>query len=122
MATRAEASDFLTLFKLAIEYGRCPFIGRPRTDQDLSDLNITRNQAFELICSLTPDRYSSGPHPDDLDAAKDVWIFGYDLEGVEVYIKLRLNAAARGQMPQGAVWSFHKADHPLPYPLRQGGI
>lgn len=120
MATQEEASYFLTSFKLAIEYGRCQFVGRPRTDQDLSDLNMNRKEAFETICSLTPDNYSSGPLPDDTDPDKDLWVFGCDHEGFEVYVKLRLHPTPRGQMPRGAVWSFHKAEHPMRYPLRRG--
>jgi hypothetical protein len=119
--TRDDASDFLTSIKLAIEYGCCQFIGRPRTEQDLSDLNLTRSGAFEIICLLTPDCYVSGPMPDNTDPGKDVWVFGCDHEGGEVYIKLRLNPTRGGEMPRAAVWSFHKAAHPMRYPLRRGG-
>lgn len=118
--SRQEVREFLTAFKLAIEYGRCAFIGRPRTDQDLIDLNLTRQQALEAICALTPEDYVAGPRPDDSDESKEVWIFGYNHDGTEVYVKLRLNPTRRNEMPRGAVWSFHKATHPLRYPLRGG--
>ena len=52
--------------------------------------------------------------------SKEVWIFGYNHDGTEVYVKLRLNPTRRNEMPRGAVWSFHKATHPLRYPLRGG--
>ena len=121
MATWEEVREFLMTFKLGIEYGCCQFIGRPRTDQELICLNLTRNQAFDIICLLTPDNYSSGPHPDDTDRTKDVWVFGYEHDGVEVYIKLRLAPASGAHWPRGAVWSFHRAQHPMRYPLRRGG-
>ncbi|MBX3356467.1 MAG: hypothetical protein KF724_12295 [Phycisphaeraceae bacterium] len=111
-------SEFLTAFKLAIDYERCEFRGRPRTEQDLIDLNLTRRLALEQICRLTPSNYSAGPTPDDTDQSRDVWIFGCDLEGTEVYIKLRLNPTKPRELPRGTVWSFHKAQHPMRYPLR----
>jgi len=47
-------------------------------------------------------------------------VFGCDIAGTEVYIKLRLNPTKRGEMPRGSIWSFHKAEHPVRYPLRGG--
>lgn len=111
-------SAFLAAFKLAIDYERCEFRGRSRTDQDLIDLNLTRRLALEQICQLTPSNYSAGPTPDDTDQSKEVWIFGCDLEGTEVYIKLRLNPTKPREFPRATVWSFHKAQHPMRYPLR----
>lgn len=121
MASRPEAREFLASFKLAIEFDRWGFKARYRTEQDLISLSLTRRQAADIICCLTPDNYCRGPEPDDTDSAKDVWVFGYDHEGTEVYIKLRLNPTPRNQMPRGTVWSFHPAEHPMRYPLRGGG-
>ncbi len=121
MPTREEVHEFLQMFKLAIEFDRVGYMSRERTEQDLITLNLTRRQAAEVICELTADHYCSGPQPDDTDPSKDVWVFGYDGEGTEVYIKLRLNPTPRNQLPRGTVWSFHAAEHPLRYPLRRGG-
>lgn len=109
---------FLESFKLAIEYGRCGFKGRPRTEQDLIDLNLTHTLALDQILQLAPENYSAGPTPDDTDRTRDVWVFGCVVDETEVYIKLRLNPGKRGEMPRGTVWSFHKAEFPLRYPLR----
>lgn len=119
--TREEVHEFLRMFKVSIEFDRCSYRRRERTEQDLIALNLTRRQAAEVICELTADHYSCGPQPDDTDPSKDVWVFGYDLEGTEVYIKLRLNPTPRNQLPLGTVWSFHAAQHQLRYPLRGGG-
>jgi hypothetical protein len=67
MPTRQEVHEFLRSFKLAIDFDRCRFRDRTRTEQDLVDLNLTRRQAMELICELTPDHYCKGPEPDDTD-------------------------------------------------------
>ena len=118
MPTRQDVHEFLTAFKLAIEYERWGFRGRERTEQDLIDLNLTRRQAAEIICGLTPAAYCRGPEPDDADPKKEIWVFGYDHEGTEVYIKLRLNPTPGKQLPRGMVWSFHAAEFPMSYPLR----
>ena len=120
MPARQEVLDLLTSFKLAIEFERCEFLDRHRTEQDLISLNLTRKMALEIICGLTPDNYSSGPSPDDTDTSREIWVFGYDHEGVDVYIKLRLVPQPGGQMPRGAVWSFHRAEYPMRYPLKGG--
>lgn len=120
MTNQAEVADFLRSFKLAIEFGRCQFIGRPRTDQDLADLNLTRKQAMDIICTLTPDNYSEGPNPDDTDTNRSVWVFGCLVDSVEVYVKLRLNPTSGNALPRGSVWSFHEAEFPMRYPLRGG--
>ena len=121
MTNRVEVADFLRSFKLAIEFGCCHFIGRPRTDQDLADLNLTRKLAMDTVCTLTPDNYCSGPVPDDTDAKKMVWVFGCDVDGVEVYVKLRLNPTGGNGISRGSIWSFHKAQYPMRYPLRGRG-
>ncbi len=123
MTKRDEVAEVLQAFKLSIEYCRCDFVPRSSRsiDQDLSDLNITRTQALEEICSLVPSSYCKGPEPDDLEPEKDIWIFGSEINGVQVYIKLRLIKPKRGGLPRCAVWSFHKAEHPMSYPLREGG-
>jgi hypothetical protein len=118
--SRQEIGEFLTSFKLSIDYGRCTFIGRQRTDQDLIDLNLTRRQALEAVCALQPDDYVDGPRRDDSDESKEVWIFGYNHEGTEVYVKLRLNPTRRNEIPRGTVWSLHKAEYRLRYPFRGG--
>ena len=121
MPTRQDVHEFLTAFKLAIDFERWQFRGRERTEQDLIDLNLTKRQAVEIICELTPANYCRGPEPDDTDSTKKVWVFGYDHEGTEVYIKLRLNQTPGQQLPRGTVWSFHAAEYPMTYPLRKGG-
>jgi hypothetical protein len=118
MATsREDVADFLNRFKFAVQARLCSFVPRPRLSNDLARLNLTENAALDLICSLTPENYSSGPMPDDTDQSKEVWIFDYALDDTELYIKLRL-VPQKGGPERGSVWSFHKAERPLKYPLR----
>ena len=54
------------------------------------------------------------------DPSKDIWVFGYNHEGTEVYVKLRLNPRRRNEIPWAIIWSFHAAEFNMMYPLRGG--
>jgi hypothetical protein len=60
--------------------------------------------------------YSSGPDP-DRDIPGDIWVFGKEINGHEVYIKLRI--FYDGSEKKGKCISFHEADHPIKYPFRK---
>jgi hypothetical protein len=71
----------------------------------------------DYLLGLTPDNYSKGPEP---DAQRDVWFFGCDVEGTEAYIKLALERDKRRRtVVHAVVWSFHAAEYPVKYPLRE---
>lgn len=118
-AQSATVSEFLERFRLTIEFNRCDVI-RGQVDQDLAALNLIRKQAFDFIKRLTIANYCSGPVPDDTDNSKAVWIFGIELDGREIYVKLRLAESRKNEIPRGSIWSFHPAKHPMKYPLREG--
>lgn len=114
--TWEDVAEFLNQFKFAVESKMCDFVPRTRLESDLASLNLTRNAALDIICSLTPENYSRGPEPDDSDQRKEVWVFGCNLDGVELYLKLRLVPQKSGPT-RASVWSFHKAEHRLLYPF-----
>jgi hypothetical protein len=93
-ATEQEVRDFLSEFVTALDFGQ--FYFKP------------------------PQHYAQGPSPDETDDSKEVWVFGYELNGTEIYIKLRLSPAPRkGQFGVPVVWSFHKAERRIKFPHRK---
>jgi len=121
MASRDEVEGFLREVSGNIELGRCTLNYRAKNWDALPELGLTLNQAWQAIQRLTADNYSAGPKRDDTDPTKEVWIFGYEQEGKEVYIKLRLaQDPRRGTVKNLFVWSFHRAEHAMKYPLRGG--
>ncbi|MEN6493142.1 MAG: hypothetical protein ABFD16_02515 [Thermoguttaceae bacterium] len=123
MPTRQEVAEFLAEFKAAVSLGYVHWLPRPADRQHLIDLGITQNQALECIQHLTPDNYCKGPEPDDTKPDRCVWVFGDDIGGVEAYIKLALQPDKRKRhVTHAMIWSFHKADYPLKYPLRGNRI
>lgn len=121
MATREQVAQFLRDFKAALTLGHVRWLRRSdQTKAHLSGLEITRNQAVDYLLGLTPDNYSKGPEPDDFDSKRDVWFFGSDVEGTEAYIKLALQPDQRRRtVVHAVIWSFHAAEYPVKYPLRE---
>ncbi len=119
MATRDEVLSFLSLFKGCVILDRYMVKNKEKNRQGLINLGITPDQRRETLLGLTPEDYHAGPKPDDTDYTKEVWEFGRDVGGVEVYIKLRVVKDPRKKgVYHATVWSFHPAEHPMKYPLR----
>jgi hypothetical protein len=125
MASRAEVVDFLNLFKGCVMLGALLVKSRDVNTQALVDLGITSDERKETLLGLEPENYVSGPMLDDtdgMDKTKEVWIFGKQVQGKEVYIKLRVVEDSRNHGASRAmVWSFHPAEHKMKYPLWKGG-
>jgi len=121
MPTRHEVAQFLRDFKASIDFHPVRWATRPEDRQHLIDLGITQNIALELIQGLTPDNYSKGPEPDDTKPEREVWVFGCKVgEGVEAYVKLALQPHNKKKnITYGLIWSFHKPDYAMKYPLRE---
>ncbi|MEQ1903509.1 MAG: hypothetical protein ABL888_04945 [Pirellulaceae bacterium] len=119
MPTRREVAQFLSEFSAAITLGFEKWIPRSvDRHQQLIDLGMTQNLALNTIRELGPDNYSSGPDPDDTNPGRFVWVFGVIIEGVEVYINLALQPHEKKSIVYGMIWSFHKAEFRMDYPLR----
>jgi hypothetical protein len=122
MATRQDVVDFLNLLKGAVMLGNLHVRNREKNTQGLLDLGISADERKDVILGLVPEDYMAGPKPDDTDLAKEVWEFGKNVEGTEVYIKLRVvQDTRRRHVYHATVWSFHPAEYPMQYPLRGGG-
>jgi hypothetical protein len=119
-ATEQEVRDFLSEFVTALDFGQFYFKPREKNLQALAQLGATVEDVKAVIRALTPQHYAQGPSPDETDDSKEVWVFGYELNGTEIYIKLRLSPAPRkGQFGVPVVWSFHKAERRIKFPHRK---
>lgn len=120
MATRSEVVEFLNTFKGCLALNNLAIKDREKNRQALIDLEMTSDQRREILLSLQPEDYVAGPQPDDTDETKEVWVFGKQCEGVEVYIKARMAPVPGKQnVYQALLWSFHAAEHKMNYPLRR---
>lgn len=112
----AVVAAFLKEFKkLAVRDKGIYVINRRENRDALVELGITEQIRKNEIMSLSIDDYSSGPEP-DVDMPGDIWVFGKEINGHGVYIKLKI-ADVGGKRIAKCI-SFHKANFPQRYPLR----
>ena len=122
MTSRDDVVDFLRLFKGCIMLDLLHVKDREKNRQALIDLGITPDERKEALLGLEPTNYVSGPMPDDTDDTKEVWVFGKEVQGTEVYIKLRVvQDSRRKNAYRATVWSFHPAQYTMKYRLQGGG-
>ena len=121
MATAREVQAFLDEFRTCVEFGsQVQFRPTPKNIQGLITLNMTQAQAIASVCALRCEDYSCGPEGDRDEDGKEIWIFGCQENGVEVYVKLRLDPKRSFSRP--VIRSFHPAEYPLDYPLKGRGV
>ncbi len=114
MVARHKVVLFLELMKAT---ARRQFVFRDREKNlaTLASLGITRKHAESLVMGLKPEDYVSGPEADHNNPGRDVWVFGLEALGREVYVKLQVFVD-----PDCCVCvSFHEPEHPMHYPLRE---
>lgn len=116
-ATREEVASFLKEFKeTAVRYGGVFFVSRREYDETRKELEINKLGVEHEIYNLTTNHYSSGPDT-DYGGQGEVWVFGKEIRGREVYIKLKVSAADIGKIAK--CLSFHIADRPIKYPYAE---
>jgi hypothetical protein len=89
----------------------------PRMDslETLRFLGLTKRNLEEILLELSVADCCGGPKP-DRDRPGVIWEFGKNLDGYEVYIKLKV--ADIGASKIAKCISFHIASHPIKYPYR----
>lgn len=80
----------------------------------ISQRHISPLQREVIVKSLQVQDYVEGPVIDVLNKESEMWVFGKDVKGREVYIKITLGY----QNGQTICISFHVAEHPLVYPFK----
>lgn len=115
MITKEEVEKFLLVLNQKIRVFDIIFRDdRGKNFQTLIDLDITPKYRKDIILSLASDDYIEGPIIDTLNKVGDMWVFGKDVKGQEVYIKITLG------LPNKEVIciSFHIAEHSLNYKFK----
>ncbi|MCF0225567.1 MAG: toxin [Fibrobacter sp.] len=115
MATRVEVEQFLNKFKVKLDVFGVLFLDRDKNVNSLMSLGITRLERLVVVKSIEVEDYSEGPIIDHLNGFGEMWVFGKDVKGQEVYIKITLGHPNTNTV----VISFHVAEHPMSYPLKE---
>jgi hypothetical protein len=88
---------------------------RGKNQATLQELEIVPSYRTVVIENLRVEYYVQGPVVDELNRLGEMWVFGKDVKGREVYIKVMIT----GVTSQTICISFHIAEHPLIYPFKE---
>lgn len=115
MITEKDVQKFLNQFheKMKI-FGIIYRDDRGKNQKALEILEIVPSYRRVIIENLVVENYVQGPVIDELNKLGEMWVFGKDVKGQEVYIKIMLG----GEGCQTICISFHIAEHPLVYPFK----
>ena len=115
MITKEEVQKFLEQFNAKVMvFGIIFRDDRQKNREALQQLDITPMQRELIVKSLQVQDYVEGPVIDVLNRQGEMWVFGKDVKGREVYIKITLGY----QNGQTICISFHIAEHPMQYPFK----
>lgn len=114
--TKEEVRQFLDDFTVKTSVFQVVFSDyRGKNTQALLDLQITPAARKEYLKQLKPEDYSEGPNDDRLYGISSLWVFGKEINGNEVYIKISM-----GRFGLNTICiSFHKAEHKMNYPFKK---
>ena len=87
---------------------------RGKNAQTLADLEITPKYREIVIKDIKTEDYSQGPIVDTLNHMGAMWVFGKDIKGQEVYIKISLGQ----NNSQTICISFHISEYKMKYPFK----
>lgn len=115
MITRDEVEKFLIQFHTKMKiFGIIYRDDRGKNQKTLEELEITPLYRKVVIENLKTEDYVQGPVVDELNKLGEMWVFGKDVKGREVYIKIMMGM----QGCQTICISFHLAEHPMQYPFK----
>ena len=106
--TKQEVEQFLNQFNIKFDVWGIFYLDRDKNAEALKALGITPKARDEIVRQLSSDDYVETLPADFFN---EMWVFGRDMDGTELYIKIAL-----GQPNDKTICiSFHVAEHPIKY-------
>jgi hypothetical protein len=106
--TKQEVEQFLNQFNIKFDVWGIFYLNRDKNNEALKALGITAKARDEIVRQLKSYDYVETLQADFFN---EMWVFGRDVDGSELYIKIAL-----GQPNSNTICiSFHVAEHPIKY-------
>ncbi|MFA4137706.1 MULTISPECIES: hypothetical protein [unclassified Brevibacillus] len=115
MASIDDVKTFLELCKKYKDANKLDFIMGKEEKYTLGKMGISMRDAFSMFDYLTYKNYYRGPNPDHNGSPGDVWEFGLEDDGTEIYIKLKIRTPPKDDL---LFMSFHFPARPIVYPYK----
>jgi hypothetical protein len=106
--------QFLNDFKILVLEKGLNIENRQKNRDGLLELGLTAYQREEIILSLSLADYYAGPKKDKYKSGY-YWEFGKRIDGVEVYIKLKI--VEYNEDEYAVCFSFHRSEYQLNFPF-----
>lgn len=114
-ASKGTIVNFLFLFKFFMTTTNgFDVVERTEYMQGLTEAGLFPEQVQEIVLQLTPMDYVEGPEIDEKYTHQNIWVFGYDINEAEFYIKLSDDFSR----DRAKCISFHRAEFPMIYPYK----
>ncbi|WP_158011057.1 type II toxin-antitoxin system MqsR family toxin [Hymenobacter lapidarius] len=111
-----EVAEYLREFKDKLQFFGFIIVDRDKnSSKTLLKLGINGDNVRSCLRELEPTDYFQGPTPNEQAGNPPVWVFGRELRGHEIYIKVHLGRPSRSVI----CISFHLAEHSITYPLKR---
>ena len=111
--TIEDVKSFLNRMHVKVDIYGMVFADRHRCQETMRMLVINEVVAKHIVMALDATDFSKY-FDDTTQWGCDLWAFGKDIKGEEIYIKIGLGLPNR----QTVCVSFHKADFPIQYPFK----
>ena len=110
-----QVERFLKHFREKLKFWDIVFLdSRFKNAQALADLELRPVERKRMIEEINVTDYSQGPLTENWFGSKEMWVFGKQIKGKEIYIKITLGHAASSTI----CISFHQAEFPMKYPFK----
>lgn len=112
---RSQVTQFLNGFHGALKDRQVRLQRNPKTDAALERHQLTEQEVFARLQTLTVEDYNDGPLPHDRGhEGVWIWIFGAEFGALLFYIKIADHRQRRGGF---FCISFHDAERPMRRPF-----
>lgn len=113
MKSKEEVEAFLRQFKPKMKVWGIFFLDRDKNLDTLAKLGISAKVREEIICGIEAEDFCEMIN-DTMGTLGEMWIFGKDYDGQELYIKISMGRSGSKTL----CISFHLAEHPMNYKFR----
>lgn len=115
MATKEEVELFLSKFIQKVKiFGIVFRDDRGKNMQTLLELEITPKYREDVIMNLDSEDYVEGPIEDTLNKKGEMWVFGKEVSGRDIYIKISMGISNSSAI----CISFHIAEYRITYKFK----
>lgn len=115
MISKFEVQLFLNQFKDKMKIWNVVFMdNRTKNFECLAELDITPVERIKILQQLEVIEYSEGPIEDKLADIANLWVFGKQVKGKEIYIKISMGYPGSSTI----CISFHIAEYAMKYPFK----